>query len=156
MLTKKGKYGLKALVDLARLEPGETAFVSEIALRNNIPKKFLDTILLELRNAGILRSKKGPGGGYALSQSAANIRIGHAIRVLDGPLAPIRCASRTAFEACEDCADPETCEVRRSMTQVRDAIAAILDTMTLEQFVSSPAVADDLLDGEAPLEKRAG
>ncbi len=68
MLTKKGKYGLKALVDLARLAPGETAFINDIAARNNIPKKFLDTILLELRNVGILRSKKGPGGGYSLSR----------------------------------------------------------------------------------------
>ncbi|QRM53701.1 Rrf2 family transcriptional regulator [Sinorhizobium sp. BG8] len=153
MLTKKGKYGLKALVDLARLAPGETAFVSEIALRNNIPKKFLDTILLELRNAGILRSKKGPGGGYSLSQPASAIRIGHAIRVLDGPLAPIRCASRTAYEACEDCSDPETCQVRRSMTEVRDAIAAILDTMTLEQFVSTPGMEAVAEDGE--LEKQA-
>lgn len=148
MLTKKGKYGLKALVDLARLAPGETAFVSEIALRNNIPKKFLDTILLELRNAGILRSKKGPGGGYALSHPASTIRIGHAIRVLDGPLAPIRCASRTAYESCDDCADPEACQVRRAMTDVRDAIAAILDTMTLEQFVAAPGAAD-LVDDEA-------
>ena len=105
MLTKKGKYGLKALVDLARLEPGETAFITEIAQRNNIPKKFLDTILLELRNAGMLRSKKGPGGGYSLSRPASEIRIGHVIRTLDGPLAPIRCASRTAYEVCEDCND---------------------------------------------------
>ncbi|MCV3734947.1 Rrf2 family transcriptional regulator [Rhizobium sp. TRM96647] len=165
MLTKKGKYGLKALVDLARLAPGETAFVSEIALRNNIPKKFLDTILLELRNAGILRSKKGPGGGYALSHPASAIRIGHAIRVLDGPLAPIRCASRTAYEACDDCADPQACQVRRAMTDVRDAIAAILDTMTLEQFVAAPGAAslvDDEIEaqaaaGLAPLERaRAG
>ena len=154
MLTKKGKYGLKALVDLARLEPGETAFVSEIALRNNIPKKFLDTILLELRNAGMLRSKKGPGGGYALSHPASAIRIGHAIRVLDGPLAPIRCASRTAFEACEDCADPETCQVRRAMTDVRDAIASILDTMTLSQFVSAPD-AVSIIDDNEP-QKRTG
>ena len=155
MLTKKGKYGLKALVDLARLAPGETAFVSEIALRNNIPKKFLDTILLELRNAGILRSKKGPGGGYALSQPASAIRIGHAIRVLDGTLAPIRCASRTAYEACDDCADPETCQVRRSMTEVRDAIAAILDTMTLEQFVAAPGAAG-LVEEDEPVKKIVG
>lgn len=134
MLTKKGKYGLKALVDLAKLAPGETAFSNEIATRNNIPKKFLDTILLELRNAGILRSKKGPGGGYALSKPAADIRIGYAIRTLDGPLAPIRCASRTAFEACDDCANPDTCQIRRSMTDVRDAIAQILDNTTLEKF----------------------
>ncbi len=136
MLTKKGKYGLKALVDLARLGPGETAFVTEIASRNNIPKKFLDTILLELRNVGILRSKKGPNGGYSLSKPASEITIGHAIRTLDGPLAPIRCASRSAFEACDDCSDPVGCQVRLSMTEVRDAIATILDNMTLAQFVA--------------------
>ena len=154
MLTKKGKYGLKALVDLAQLAPGETAFVTEIATRNNIPKKFLDTILLELRNNGFLRSKKGPNGGYALSKPADEIMIGQVIRALDGPLAPIRCASRTAFEACEDCADPETCQVRRAMTDVRDAIAAILDTMTLEQFVAVPGASAMVEDEE--LEKRVG
>ncbi|MCA1491192.1 RrF2 family transcriptional regulator [Sinorhizobium alkalisoli] len=151
MLTKKGKYGLKALVDLARLEPGETAFINEIALRNNIPKKFLDTILLELRNAGVLRSKKGPGGGYSLSRPASEIRIGHVIRTLDGPLAPIRCASRTAYEVCEDCRDPETCQVRISMTSVRDAIASILDSMTLAEFATGA-----VLIPEVPVEKRAG
>lgn len=151
MLTKKGKYGLKALVDLARLEPGETAFITEIAQRNNIPKKFLDTILLELRNAGMLRSKKGPGGGYSLSRPAAEIRIGHVIRTLDGPLAPIRCASRTAYEVCEDCNDPETCQVRVSMTTVRDAVASILDSMTLEEFA-----ADKSMPLEASEEKRVG
>ncbi|WP_296101100.1 Rrf2 family transcriptional regulator [uncultured Agrobacterium sp.] len=135
MLTKKGKYGLKAMIDLAGLDKGQTAFVSDIASRNNIPKKFLDAILLELRNEGMLRSKKGPGGGYALSKPASEIYIGQVIRALDGPLAPIRCASRTAFEACEDCSDPEICQVRRSMTDVRDAMASVLDTMTLEQFV---------------------
>ena len=98
--------------------------------------------------------KKGPGGGYALSHPASTIKIGHAIRVLDGPLAPIRCASRTAYEACDDCADPDTCQVRRSMTEVRDAIAAILDTMTLEQFVAVPGAAAIIEDGEP--EKLAG
>ncbi len=137
MLTKKGKYGLKALVDLAQLEPGETAFITEIATRNNIPKKFLDAILLELRNAEILRSKKGPGGGYSLSRPASDIRIGQVIRTLDGPLAPIRCASRTAFEACDDCSDPVNCHVRKSMSDVRDAVASILDNMTLEQFAAN-------------------
>ncbi|APG85505.1 Rrf2 family transcriptional regulator [Sinorhizobium glycinis] len=151
MLTKKGKYGLKALVDLARLGPGETAFVTEIATRNNIPKKFLDTILLELRNTGILRSKKGPNGGYSLSKPATEIMIGQVIRALDGPLAPIRCASRTAFEACDDCNDPVGCQVRLSMTEVRDAIATILDNMTLAQFVSkdrTKTVEEALIAGE--------
>lgn len=143
MLTKKGKYGLKALVHLAQLEPGKTAFVSEIAEKNNISKKFLDAILLELRKGGILRSKKGPGGGYALSKPAAEISIGQAVRILDGPLAPIRCASKTAFEACDDCDDPDDCQVRHSMTEVRDAISTVLDTMTLEQMVAkrgAPAI----------------
>jgi len=155
MLTKKGKYGLKALVDLARLGPGETAFVTEIATRNNIPKKFLDTILLELRNIGILRSKKGPNGGYSLSKPASEIKIGQVIRALDGPLAPIRCASRTAFEACDDCNDPVGCQVRLSMTEVRDAIATVLDNMTLAQFVAkheggpeAEGDADTLIAGE--------
>ncbi len=136
MLTKKGKYGLKALVHLAQLEPGKTAFVSDIAQQNNISKKFLDAILLELRKGGMLRSKKGPGGGYALSKPASQIYVGQAVRILDGPLAPIRCASKTAFEACDDCDHPEDCQIRHSMTEVRDAIAAVLDNMTLEQMVA--------------------
>jgi Rrf2 family protein len=144
MLTKKGKYGLKALVHLAQIEPGKTAFVNEIAVQNNISKKFLDAILLELRKGGILRSKKGPGGGYALARHASEISIGEAVRILDGPLAPIRCASKMAFEACDDCDDPEDCQVRHAMTEVRDAVSAVLDTMTLEQMVekrSAPSVA---------------
>lgn len=134
MLTKKGKYGLKALVHLAALAPGETAFIGEIAAANNIPKKFLDAILLDLRKAGILRSKKGPGGGYSLSRPATEIRMGQVIRTLDGALAPIRCASRNFYEPCEDCNDPDTCQIRRSMSDVRDAMADILDNLTLEQF----------------------
>ncbi|MCH4542322.1 MULTISPECIES: RrF2 family transcriptional regulator [Brucella/Ochrobactrum group] len=143
MLTKKGKYGLKALAHLAALEPGESAFVAEIAARNNISKKFLDAILLELRNNGILRSKKGPGGGYSLSKPASEITIGQVVRVLDGPLAPIRCASRTAYEPCDDCEDHRACQVRRSMLLVREAIAGVLDTMTLEQFTRNGGLEDD-------------
>lgn len=148
MLTKKGKYGLKALVHLAKIDPGKTAFVSEIAEQNNISKKFLDAILLELRKGGILRSKKGPGGGYALAKPASQISIGQAVRILDGPLAPIRCASKTAFEACDDCDHPEDCQVRHSMTEVRDAISAVLDNMTLEQMVakrSAPSIEEQVL-----------
>lgn len=149
MLTKKGKYGLKALVHLAQLPPGETAFVSQIAEQNNISKKFLDAILLELRKGGLLRSKKGPGGGYALSKPASQIYVGQAVRILDGPLAPIRCASKTAFEVCDDCNHPEDCQIRNAMTEVRDAIAAVLDTMTLEQMVAkrSGELLDDIKVG---------
>jgi Rrf2 family protein len=154
MLTKKGKYGLKALVHLAQLEPGATAFVSQIAEKNNISKKFLDAILLELRKGGLLRSKKGPGGGYALSKPASQIYVGQAVRILDGPLAPIRCASKTAFETCDDCHHPQDCQVRLAMTEVRDAIASVLYTMTLEQMVARRS--SGLIDALEPsLEEQA-
>ncbi|WP_029353906.1 Rrf2 family transcriptional regulator [Bosea sp. 117] len=146
MLTNKGKYGLKAMLYLASLEPGETAMGAEIATANNIPKKFLDTILLELRNAGMLRSKKGPGGGYALARTPKDIRIGHIIRTLDGPLAPINCASKSAYVPCEDCEDLETCAVRITMSRVRDAMSDVLDRMTLDEMVTHSRVANaDLL-----------
>ncbi len=133
MLTKKGKYGLKALVHLAELPPGELAFVGEIAAANNIPKKFLDAILGELRNAGFVQSRKGKDGGYRLARLPAEIKIGHVIRVLDGPLAPIPCASRTQYQRCEDC-DETTCRVRHMMLKVREAIAAVLDNRSLAQM----------------------
>lgn len=135
MLTNKGKYGLKAMLFLASLPPGESAMGQEIATANNIPKKFLDAILLELRNAGMLRSKKGPGGGYALSRTPRDIRIGHIIRTLDGPLAPINCASKSAYVPCQDCQDLQSCAVRITMSKVRDAMSEILDRMTLQDMV---------------------
>jgi Rrf2 family protein len=134
MLTKKGKYGLKAMVHLARHAPGEPSLVSEIAEANNIPKKFLDTILGELRNAGFVNSKKGKGGGYTLARSAHLIRVGHVIRVLDGPLAPIQCASKTSYRRCEDCDDEEHCGVRLVMLEAREALAAVLDNRTLAEM----------------------
>jgi Rrf2 family protein len=130
MLTKKGKYGLKALVHLSRIPIGQMAFVNDIAVQNNIPKKFLDAILGELRNAGFVQSRKGKDGGYRLAKPAADIKIGHVIRVLDGPLAPIACASRTQYQRCEDC-DEATCQVRHMMIEVRKAIAEVLDNRSL-------------------------
>jgi Rrf2 family protein len=131
MLTKKGKYGLKAMVHLAGRPPGEPSLVSDIATTNDIPKKFLDTILGELRNAGFVNSKKGKGGGYTLARSAQDIRIGHVIRVLDGPLAPIQCASKTSYRRCDDCTDEKRCCVRLVMLEAREAIAQVLDNRTL-------------------------
>ena len=134
MLTNKGKYGLKALVYLAGLPVGETAQSQEIAEANHIPKKFLDAILGELRVAGIVRSKKGKGGGYMLAREAERISVGAAIRVLDGPLAPIACASRTAYQPCHDCVDIPTCTVRLLMLKVRDVSANLLDNTSVEQM----------------------
>lgn len=130
MLTKKGKYGLKALIHLSRLPADELAFVGDIAAANKIPKKFLDAILGELRNAGFVLSRKGKDGGYRLAKSASAIKVGHVIRVLDGPLAPIACASLSRYERCEDC-DEATCQVRHMMLEVRQAMADVLDKRSL-------------------------
>lgn len=134
MLTNKGKYGLKAMVHLAGLEPGSVAQVTEIAETNSISKKFLDHILTELRNAGFVYSKKGRGGGYALARPANEIRLGAIIRVLDGPLAPIACASVTAFRPCSDCNDLRACAVRLVMIEARNAVADLLDNRTLAEL----------------------
>lgn len=139
MLTNKGKYGLKAMVHLAGLAAGETAQIAEIAQRNNISRKFLDAILLDLRNAGLLRSKKGPGGGYALAQPAGTIKVGAVIRALEGPIAPIACASRSAFRPCQDCGDVEGCVVRALMSEVRDAMAAVLDSTSIADLAGRAA-----------------
>jgi Rrf2 family protein len=145
MLTKKGKYGLKALVYLSQLEPGQLAFVGEIASSNNIPKKFLDAILAELRNAGFVQSRKGKEGGYRLARPPTDIKVGHVVRVLDGPLAPISCASRTRYERCEDC-DEATCQVRHMMLEVRHAIAEVLDNRSLAEM--RDAANDDSLPAQ--------
>ena len=134
MLTNKGKYGLKAMVHLAGLELGELAQVADIAEANSISKKFLDHILTELRHAGLVYSKKGKGGGYALARPAHEIGVGAIVRTLDGPLAPIPCASVTAFRPCEDCADLKTCAVRQVMVEARNAIANVLDNRTLAEM----------------------
>ncbi|WP_020179189.1 Rrf2 family transcriptional regulator [Methylopila sp. M107] len=134
MLTKKAKYGLKAMVDLASLEPGKSTFVADVAERNAIPKKFLDAILGELRNAGLLSSKKGKAGGYMLARPPEQITVGMIIRTLDGPLAPIACASRSAYVPCDDCRDVRSCQVRLMMLDVRDAMSRILDEHNLAQM----------------------
>jgi Rrf2 family protein len=134
MLTNKGKYGLKAMVHLAGLQSGEVAQVGDIAETNGIPKKFLDQIFAELRKAGLVHSRKGKTGGYALSRPAEDIRAGHIIRVLDGPLAPIACASVSAYRRCGDCQDEETCAVRRLMIEARNALSKVLDTRTLAEM----------------------
>jgi Rrf2 family protein len=136
MLTAKGKYGLKALVHLATLQPGQTTQSMDIAESHNIPKKFLDAILGDLRTAGIVSSKKGPGGGYMLARAPSTIKLGSVIRTIDGPLAPIACASRTAYQPCGDCKDVKTCTVRLMMTRVRDAMSEVLDRLTIADMVA--------------------
>lgn len=139
MLSNKAKYGLKAMLYLAErpADDGPTGIL-EIAQEENIPKKFLDAILLELRRNGLVHSRKGRGGGYILSRPAAEISVGRIIRVLDGPLAPIGCASKTAYRPCTDCTDIKACQVRRTMQRVRDAMAGILDNTSLAEMLAIP------------------
>ena len=134
MLTNKGKYGLKAMVHLAGLEPGDLAQVADIAASNSISKKFLDHILTDLRRAGLVYSKKGKNGGYTLAHPPHRIQVGAIVRALDGPLAPFPCASVTAFRRCKDCADLETCPVRQMMVEARNALANVLDKRSLAEM----------------------
>jgi Rrf2 family protein len=129
MLSNKAKYGLKAMMHLAGAQG--VSLAADIAADNNIPRKFLDAILLELTKAGILSSKKGKGGGYMLARPADAVTAGQIIRILDGPLAPIACASRTAYRPCPDCPDVDACAIREVMLDVRDAMALILDRTSI-------------------------
>ena len=131
MLSKKSKYGLKALLVLGHEAGRGPVLVSNIADREAIPRKFLEAILLELKRHGIVESKKGKGGGYFLRRPPADITFGEVIRVLEGPLAAVSCVSQTAYMKCAECVDEETCGVRIAMKQVRDATARILDHKTL-------------------------
>ncbi len=132
-LSKRGEYGLRAMIDLAILEPetgNGVVQIKEIAQREKIPAKFLEQILLTLKNAGLLQSKMGIGGGYYLARPAEEISLGHIVRILDGPLAPVRCVSQMAYEPC-GCPDERTCGLRLVMLDVRNAIADVLDKTTL-------------------------
>ena len=130
-LSRKARYALRALYALANDEARGPVLIAELAERERIPHKFLELILLELRNAGILRSKKGKGGGYALARPPREVTLGQIIRVVDGPLAPIPCVSERAYVRCEECVSEESCGTRMVMKEVRDAIAKILDGTTL-------------------------
>jgi Rrf2 family protein len=133
-LSKRGEYGLRAMITLAESSPQGTSStmmqIKEISEREQISPKFLEQILLTLKNAGFLHSKMGLGGGYYLAKPASEITLGQIFRVLDGPVAPIRCVSQMAYEPC-GCPEEETCGLRLVMGDVRNAIADILDNTSL-------------------------
>jgi len=131
MISKKTKYGLKALIYLARQYDKGPILIADLAREENIPKKFLEAILLSLKNNGILQSRKGKGGGYYLGRHPGKITLGQAIRVMEGPLAPVPCVSETAYAKCSECDNELTCGIRLVMKDVRDAMAAILDGTSL-------------------------
>jgi Rrf2 family protein len=132
-LSKRGEYGLRAMIRLAAPGPDGhpiTVQIKEISQHEQIPAKFLEQILLALKNAGFLHSKMGVGGGYHLAKPASEISLGQIVRVLDGPLAPVKCVSQMAYEPC-GCPDEETCGLRLVMGDVRNAIAELLDGTSL-------------------------
>lgn len=133
MLSKKTRYALRALLLLAESEKKKMGpvLISDLAKQGNMPQKFLEAILLELKNHGILQSKKGKGGGYLLGKNAEEIKFGNIIRILEGPLALLPCVSQMAFKPCEECVDEETCGIRLLFKEVRDATAQILDNTSL-------------------------
>ena len=131
MLSKKAKYGLKATFYLARNYGKGPMLIADLAEKEHVPKKFLELILLELKRHGILISKMGKGGGYSLTRSPDKIFVGQIVRILDGPLAPVPCVSKTAYQRCAECDNEKTCEIRKIMLQVRDASATILDYTSL-------------------------
>ena len=136
-LSKKGEYAVRALTEIgfeSVARPNSLIQISTVAQRTNIPEKFLEQILLALRNGGVLKSKRGVEGGYSLAKSPDDITLGEVIRLLDGPLAPIPCVSVTAYEPCS-CPDEASCGLHIAMRQVRDAIAAILDNYKLSRVI---------------------
>jgi Rrf2 family protein len=138
-LSKKSEYGLRALLELT-LAYGKTSLQRhDIADRQHIPVEFLEQILLALKRAGLLASRRGMKGGYQLIKRPEEITVGQVVRILDGPLAPISCVSKTAYQKCRDCpyADKPVCPVQHVMGPVRDAIANILDNYTLNDFAAS-------------------
>ncbi|HTN44220.1 MAG TPA: Rrf2 family transcriptional regulator [Nitrospiria bacterium] len=133
MLSHKAKYALKALLVLAEDYGHGPMLISDLAEREGIPKKFLEHILLELKKHGLLQSQKGKGGGYLLGKPPGSVTFGQVIRILDGPLAPVSCVSQMAYQRCKECKDEATCGVRIVMKETRDAIAEVLDGVTLTQ-----------------------
>ena len=131
MLSQKAKYALRALLELAQAGPGEALLISDIAERQRLPKKFLEQILLELKRRGIVQSKRGKNGGYALLKPPSVISFGEIVRIVDGPLAPLPCLSRTAYRRCDDCVDEARCAIRRVFAVTHAATAKVLDETSL-------------------------
>ena len=147
MLSKKSKYAIKALVCLAKHYEEKTPLkISTIAEEENIPRKFLESILVELRNNGLLHSRMGANGGYVLAKHPEEIVLSHVIRISGGPIAMLPCVSLNFYEKCEECPTEETCGLRDVILEVREATIKILSKTSLA----------DILKREESLKKKLG
>lgn len=153
-LSKKGEYAVRALVEICQqVEHSDHTLlqIAFIAEKTNIPEKFLEQILLTLKNGGILKSKRGVDGGYAMNKASHAVTLGEVIRLMDGPLAPVSCVSKSAYESCT-CPDERTCGLHIAMQQVRDAIANILDNYRLSDLVGEVKKRKTVLTGSMQFE----
>ncbi|HVI89897.1 MAG TPA: Rrf2 family transcriptional regulator [Dongiaceae bacterium] len=144
MLSQKAKYAMRALLYLAQAEPEQPVLIGDIAEHQQVPRKFLELILLELKRSGLVRSFRGKNGGYILAKQPQEIYFGQVMRLIDGPLAQLPCASKTAYRRCEDCQDEATCAIRKVLRQVRDASSRILDSTSLADAMSQTTPKFDL------------
>ncbi len=148
MITQKMKYALKALLTLAdeARNPQPLALtIEEIARRSGAPKRFLEHILLEIRNAGIIASTRGRAGGYQLIKPPEQVSISELLRMIDGPIAPLVCLSRRAYQRCDDCKDEETCRIRKVFADVFWSYLVLIESLTLADIQRSDEVAAQLL-----------
>jgi Rrf2 family protein len=135
MLSRKTRYGINALVYLTRHRDQGPIAITKIAEAEHIPAKFLEAILLELKNAGILASRKGKGGGYYLLRDPEKVRLSEIMRLFDGPIALLPCVTNKYYERCEECRDEATCGIRHVFQEVRDQTVKLLDQATLQEVL---------------------
>jgi Rrf2 family protein len=138
MITQKAKYALKALSTLASVDEGAALRIDEIASRSGAPKRFLEHILLDLKRAGMIASRRGRTGGYALIKDPAKLPLAEVLRLIDGPIAPLACLSRRAYQPCEDCADEASCRIRKVFSEVFYAYLLLIESVTLADLCDRP------------------
>ena len=136
MLSKKTKYAIKALMVLGRNYGKDPMQIVEIAEEENIPKKFLEQILLEMRNAGILYSKKGAGGGYSLNKAPEDVYLSQVMRLIDGPIALLPCVSLNFYRSCDECTTEHACGIRDTFVEVRNAMLQILNDTSVASLIN--------------------
>jgi Rrf2 family protein len=141
MLSQKTRYALRALLYLAEAEPGRSVQVADIAATQQVPRKYLELILLDLKKARMVTSRRGPGGGYVLARAPADISFAEVVRLMDGPIALVPCASLNFYARCGDCHDEATCAIRRVMAEVRDQADRILSGTTIADAAAAETLA---------------
>jgi Rrf2 family protein len=157
MITQKMKYALKAMMVLADERAGQDRAlrIEEIAQQSGAPKRFLEHILLDLRNAGFIASIRGRNGGYLLIKDPAAVPLSELLRLIDGPIAPLACLSRRAYQRCEDCSDENACRIRRVFAEVFWSYLLIIESLTLADLALSPSVAEQVMAGAGGAPDRA-